>query len=89
MDANFNWFPLNSPYKPIHLPLIVQGWGCWGFGEWLHEMATVVKTNQTPPENCLHTTFAFEPLACLLFYFPELFPLQSKLLKNNSLKAIK
>lgn len=75
MGANFNQRPLNPPSKPVHLPLIVERQGCWGFEGWLDKMASVVSENES--NTTLRTVYTphllLEPHFCLLFYFPELF----------------
>lgn len=59
----------------------MERWGCWGFEGWLDKMASVVSENQsnTTPGTVSTPHLLLEPLSCLFFYFPSLFPLQSKL----------
>lgn len=70
MGTNFNQLPLNPPSKPVHLPLIVERWFCWGLKRWLDKMASVVSEIQS--NTTLRTVYTphllLEPVSC--FYFP-------------------
>lgn len=69
MSASFNQLPLNPPSKPVHLPLIVERWGYWGFERWLDKTATVVSGNQsnTSPRTVFTPHLLLETCSCLFF----------------------
>lgn len=82
--ANFNQFHLK-----LNFPLIVERWVVGGFEGWLDEMATVVSEkpikHHPPTVYTSHLLLNCSLVCYLIFSFA--ISLQSKLLKNNSLRS--